>query len=292
MLDNDSSDEEDRSIDGDDPVFKPDSFKRVNKESRRKANIQARISTAALSLSALPQGSNCHLSALPQAYLDYDVDQPLNKKQIMQLLGALYADHPIRVFNAISRDAIEAQDAIGDLIYGEVTFLALSHILERHLPNCKSGGRVFYDLGSGAGKSVFAAALLHPAFTKLCGIELIDGHEKLSQELLFLYSREILPHLPPHHHEQKISFGLGDALAADWSDGDVVLANSTCFSPELMRNLEERATQMMRPGALFISLTRRFQHISVTDAWELLESFERRMSWGPAEVHVHRRRMN
>jgi len=264
----DSGDEQPKSGDED----------RAVQEARRKLSLQARISAAA---------STCPLSSYPQGCsFDYNVDQALSKKQIMQLLDALYKDHPTRLFNNISREAIEEQDKLGDLIYGEVSFLALAYILERHLPNCQSGGRVFYDLGSGAGRPIFAAALLHPFFTKLCGIELIEGLAAASQELQFLFSKEILPHLPPAYHAQQIAFQYGDFLTADWSDGDVVLSNSTCFTAELMARMEERAAQLMRPGALFITLTHRFQSAA---AWELLESFERRMSWGPAEVFVHRR---
>lgn len=51
----------------------------------------------------------------------------------------------------------------------------------------------------------------------------------------------------------------GDALdpdVCDWTDGDVVFANSTCFGDALMRRLASAATALKK-GAIFITLTKR-----------------------------------
>lgn len=47
----------------------------------------------------------------------------------------------------------------------------------------ENDGGVFYDLGSGAGKGVIAASLLHP-FERCCGIELLDSLHCMGLELL------------------------------------------------------------------------------------------------------------
>jgi hypothetical protein len=44
-------------------------------------------------------------------------------------------------------------------------------------------------------------------------------------------------------------------LDFDWSDGDVVFANSTCFDDALMAAVAAKA-QRLRPGALLITFTR------------------------------------
>jgi len=46
----------------------------------------------------------------------------------------------------------------------------------------QEAGGVFYDLGSGAGKGVLAASLLHP-FDKCCGIELLESLHEMGLEL-------------------------------------------------------------------------------------------------------------
>mmetsp|Transcript_15283 Transcript_15283/g.29372 ORF Transcript_15283/g.29372 Transcript_15283/m.29372 type:complete len:178 (-) Transcript_15283:373-906(-) len=148
-----------------------------------------------------------------------------------------------------------------------------------------SGG-VFYDLGSGSGRCVVSAALLLPQFTKVCGIEILQGLADLAIEVNTLYKHEIQSKLPEEYKEQKVSFVVDDILNADWSDADVVLVNSTCFSQQLFEKLQSRAARLVRAGALIITLTHQFHD---TQAWEILEETERRMSWGTAKMFVHRR---
>lgn len=57
----------------------------------------------------------------------------------------------------------------------------------------------------------------------------------------------------------EIELHLGDALdltICDWTDGDVVFANSTCFDDQLMRRLASAATALKK-GTIFITLTKR-----------------------------------
>src|SRR5882672_8410020 len=58
-----------------------------------------------------------------------------------------------------------------DFVYGEIEFPSFYLLLEKTKPQA---GQVFYDLGSGSGKAVFAAALAFD-FSKACGIELLPG---------------------------------------------------------------------------------------------------------------------
>ncbi|KAK3273439.1 hypothetical protein CYMTET_18319 [Cymbomonas tetramitiformis] len=112
---------------------------------------------------------------LEQSDAAHNSDKPPSKADILRRLEEMYEDHQPAVFRKVAVVAIERQDKIGDLIYGEVSFLALATALQKHVGSCRSGGTVFYDLGSGAGRSVFGAAMLCPAFTKVCGIELLEG---------------------------------------------------------------------------------------------------------------------
>jgi hypothetical protein len=69
----------------------------------------------------------------------------------------------------------------------------------------------------------------------------------------------------------------GSFLDFDWSDGDVIFANSTCFSDELMTLLSKQA-ESLKPGAIVVTFTKGMS----TPAFELLERKRYRMSWGPA----------
>jgi hypothetical protein len=63
----------------------------------------------------------------------------------------------------------------------------------------------------------------------------------------------------------------------DWSDGDVIFANSTCFSDELMSSLSVQA-ERLKPGAIVVTFTKGM----TSQAFEVLERKRYKMSWGPA----------
>jgi hypothetical protein len=63
----------------------------------------------------------------------------------------------------------------------------------------------------------------------------------------------------------------------DWSNGDVVFANSTCFSDELMADLSVQA-EKLKPGAIVVTFTKGM----TSKAFEVLERKRYTMSWGPA----------
>ena len=95
-----------------------------------------------------------------------------------------------------------------------------------HLQNLRKGDCIFYDLGSGTGRGVFAAAMLHD-FSKLIGIEVLDGLHRMSKQIYEDYRNNVLPKLPESKKNQKIDFVRCDFRDFDWSDGDLIFANST-----------------------------------------------------------------
>jgi hypothetical protein len=79
----------------------------------------------------------------------------------------------------------------------------------------------------------------------------------------------------------------GDFLKYDWREASFVLANSTCFSTELMTSLSKKADNELKPGAFFITFTKRLPNLS--DKWEVRDGFRRLMSWGIATIYIHRK---
>jgi hypothetical protein len=69
----------------------------------------------------------------------------------------------------------------------------------------------------------------------------------------------------------------GSFLDFDWSDGDVVFANSTCFDDSLMADMSVQA-ERLKPGAFFVTFTKGL----TSKKFEVLERKRYRMSWGPA----------
>ena len=177
------------------------------------------------------------------------------------------------------------------LIYGEVDFAYFSRILRKIAP--AHGGR-FYDLGSGTSKAVMVARLLHD-FECCVGIEILSSlHcaasavvDKFNEHYVELlashgrvsppFSRAVSPFVSREtdsrlrdvqasRQSQEVSVVHDSFLEQDWSDGDVVFANSTCFEDELMEQMASQA-ERMRPGAYFITFTKGLG----SDAFEILE---------------------
>jgi SAM-dependent methyltransferase len=170
------------------------------------------------------------------------------------------------------------------MTYGEVTWVGMANLLwssqpHMHLP---SGG-VFYDLGSGTGRAVFAAALLHD-WDKCVGVELLEGLHGASLEILNRFNSDCQPKLPEQLQNAEIRFERASFLDFDWSDGDVVFANSTCFDAQLMLDLANSA-ERLRPGAYIITLTKPLS----APYLKLIDSTAQVTSWGNATVHVHQR---
>ena len=76
----------------------------------------------------------------------------------------------------------------------------------------------------------------------------------------------------------------GSFLEYDWTDGDVIFANSTCFDDNLMMSMSKMA-EGCKPGAIFVTFTKGLN----SKAFELLERKRYTMSWGPATVFIHRK---
>lgn len=142
--------------------------------------------------------------------------------------------------------------------------------------------QIFYDLGSGTGKALFVARLTQD-FVKCLGVEILHGLHCQAAKIVdrFNASTKQLLALGQPQYAQVFE---GSFLDYDWSDGDVIFANSTCFSEELMQSLSDQA-ERLKPGAIVVTFTKGL----TSRAFELLERKRYRMSWGPATVFIHRR---
>mmetsp|Transcript_26649 Transcript_26649/g.42247 ORF Transcript_26649/g.42247 Transcript_26649/m.42247 type:complete len:320 (-) Transcript_26649:190-1149(-) len=170
----------------------------------------------------------------------------------------------------------------GDLIYGEVTFSSLSKILTEDLKkhNIALNG-TFYDLGSGTGRGVIAAALVG-SFDRLCGIEMLEVLHQAALDVQREYETRVVPRLSLSNRNQELKFVKGNLLKANWSDASVIFINSTCFSNKLMENIAKQAVSL-KTGACVVTLTRPM----VSPYFRLLDSKKYSMSWGDATAHIH-----
>ncbi|CAM9131602.1 unnamed protein product [Ectocarpus fasciculatus] len=172
------------------------------------------------------------------------------------------------------------------LIYGEVDFASFATILREigALTESKTG-EVFYDLGSGTGKALYVARLTQD-FTHCVGIEILQPLHTAAQLVTNRFNDHV-KRLLDRRCPQNASVFAGSFLEYDWSDGDCVFANSTCFPEDLMDALARQAEEL-KPGSIVVTFTKGLD----STAFEVLSKRRFEMSWGPATVFIHRRRLD
>ena len=85
----------------------------------------------------------------------------------------------------------------------------------------------------------------------------------------------------------EIEFFCESLTSFDWSDGDVIFANSTCFSDTLMSEMADMA-EKLKENAIFITFTKALP----SELFEVTKKIRYKMSWGPATVFYHRKLAN
>ena len=205
----------------------------------------------------------------------------LIETESLALYNELFYDTSLEIGKTLSKDERDSNDLNEDksLIYGEVDFASFYKVLRKVNP---APGSTFYDLGSGTAKAVFIARLTQD-FGRCLGIEILEGLHSQAVKIVDRYNKKFRNYLCTGL-DLHASVHLGSFLEYDWSDGDVVFANSTCFDDTLMTDMSHRA-ENLHPGAIFITFTKGL----TSSKFEVLERKRYRMSWGPATVYIHRR---
>jgi len=158
----------------------------------------------------------------------------LIQEESLALYNQLFVDTSLEVGKTLSKNERDEKSLNNEksLIYGEVEYQSFYRVLRKvNAPP----GKIFYDLGSGTGKAVFAARLTQD-FNKCIGIEILQKLHSQARVIVDRYNtsfRQILCST----QNQGASVFAGSFLDYDWSDGDVVFANSTCFDDELMDSM-------------------------------------------------------
>jgi hypothetical protein len=162
--------------------------------------------------------------------------------------------------------------------YGEVTFYSFANILETAKPK---PGEIFYDLGSGGGKAVFIAGLIYD-FSKCCGVEKLPDLYQLCEGLL--YKLQTMPELPQYLPFKKITiqFVNEDLLAYDFTDGDIIFINATCFRGEMWDLIVAKLSKL-KSGARVILGSKKLE----SGGFKLIHANFHLMSWGMNSVFIY-----
>ena len=171
----------------------------------------------------------------------------------------------------------------GSLTYGEICDMeAVDHmfgVLQQQGLMTKTRTGKFYDLGSGSGKVIVAAALLH-SFESCCGIEILASLHGIADIVQAEYHRYFTsPRLEVYHGS------ITDLTLKDWTDGDIIYVNSTCFSNELFAEMASIAKKM-KVGSIMITLS---QVLPKATGFRLFHESRETMSWGEADYYFHKK---
>ena len=168
------------------------------------------------------------------------------------------------------------------LVYGEIGLKGFCDLLMHHVPH--SSDDVFYDLGSGSGRAVFAARFVGD-FRECVGIELLSNLHEMATSVRSLY-RFQYQHKLIH---QNVQFICSDLLDHDgwWKDGTVVYVPNLLFDDSLKAQIAEKAVRM-RAGACLICL-KKFEGAAFNSVFDLVKERPVVMSWGESNTYIYKR---
>ncbi len=195
-----------------------------------------------------------------------------------QLIEILFQDvEPTRV-SIQARKEFGLQDSA--FVYGEIEFEFFANILAAVNPKPSD---VFYDLGSGAGKAVFLAALLFN-LKQVCGVELIPQLHALSQQQLTQLKTLCAEKDQWLNKIGRIEFIQSNMAEQDLSDADIVFINATCIDDTVWQKLLIKL-QQLKAGSRIILTTKQLE----SEHFQALASHYALMSWGYNSVHIYQR---
>lgn len=215
-------------------------------------------------------------------------------RSMIEPWNLLVENYPPEVGKAISRKERSLFDLKSStLVYGEVLFSTFAAILEKikrrynGLEEEEEDGAIFYDIGSGVGKTVFMAALLHK-FKKVVGIEILSSLHLESLELQHRWETKVKK-MDDMEEDPAINVDIefinGDGSQLPWTDATIVFCNSTCFDEDLMKDLASKANHMT-VGSFLVTVTKRIP----SEMFKLLEYEKMPMNWGTATVYIHQKK--
>jgi SAM-dependent methyltransferase len=171
-------------------------------------------------------------------------------------------------------------DSDSSFTYGEINFIAFAKILEAVNPQ---PGELMVDLGSGAGKAVFCAALLYPEI-KVVGVELLPGLTACSANLLKRFEQLMAKHPRLATHSYNIEFIQNNLLNISLSQASIIFVNATCYDEKFLSALAD-SLSVLASGSRVIITTHPLTHKAFSCRLELSSV----MSWGLCNVRIYQR---
>lgn len=162
---------------------------------------------------------------------------------------------------------------VEEYTYGEIDFEDFLQIILR--APLKPEHKIFYDLGSGIGKPVIAAAM-SGQFNEAWGIEILPRLYQASQQVQERLAEEFV------ELDCKIEFIQGNFFEIDFSAADVIFIQCTCMGDKTIKQLGSKLTNLKK-GSVVITCTKMLdQNIFFINDYKKCK-----MGWGEATVYFH-----
>ena len=180
------------------------------------------------------------------------------KRELKFICDDLFKNTSFQVGKELSNIERKKKELTTDksLNYGEIDYYAFydSIAILKQFGIKKTNDMIFYDLGSGTGKALVAARLIHD-FSKIHGIEIMESLYNEGNKCIEEFNNKILTALNLNTSSNLITSELGSLLDIDWSDGDIVYCNSTAFDQNLMELFSQKAS-CMKSNSILITYTK------------------------------------
>lgn len=179
-----------------------------------------------------------------------------------EYLKKVYRD--ISGYNISEQDR-ETVNKNGSAVYGEIKYKSLKTILDDLKPNKKD---VFYDLGSGVGKSVVQASLDYK-FNRCFGIELSKERHEQAVKICQLLKKD--KKISRYHD---VIFKNQDITKINFKNATIIYICSTCYPDHLMITLTNKFKDL-KPGTRILTL----KSLIPTKNIKLVKTYNLAMSW-------------
>lgn len=205
-------------------------------------------------------------------------------------IGTTFAPLSVALGKETSQEERQENGLFGEeYCYGEFDLQVFVDVFAKikrvfgHLP--PNSGGVFWDLGSGLGKLIIGAAVLHQ-FTQVWGMEKLRGLDRLAADMVKGYlNSDYYSQADPPMRDMQIRCVCADFLTSDaWIENTTVcFIHSSTFSGKMMDVLREKA-RTMNVGCMMVTVT---QGLGDNDLWFVVGEEEVEFSWGKGRIFYH-----
>ena len=231
----------------------------------------------------------------------------LLKERTKHIYDVLYKDYPYERNAEISRGNRQ-ELGFGNIVslsYSQASYEEILKVLQRLTrlglkddeadenkgETCTNSGN-FIDLGSGTGSVVYAAALAYN-FHTCTGIEILPSLNDVSNNILInIWNKKILNDDmidDQKKHDIIINFYLGDCCYTNFTYGDIIYFNATCYDNLVISRIEKKCWEL-KPGTFLIMITKKLPNTSDL-FFDLIDdgTIKIKLNWGIASVYYYKR---